>query len=257
MNDNIWTTYSDVLVEAYSQKVGTVRNEMIIRALQAHMSQEPKRIVDLGGGNGQLAIMLAKMEHDVTIVDIDSKMLAIAERDLLKESIKVRNRVKLVLGRGSNACNLVGNNFDIACCHGVIKFENDPIPILSSLVNLVKKRGIISVLSLNTDSIAMRSGLQQKWREARLSIEQNRQMGNQYLPIREYSRKEVSHILTANKAKIKKWYGVGIFTDHITKEILVNDPEDVYSLEWLAGTKDPYRQIARCFHIIAEKLSVE
>ena len=61
-------------------------------------------------------------------------------------------------------------------------------------------------------------------------------------------------LLVDTGAGIVAWSGIGIFTDHHTGSIVADDPEEVLRAEWLAGRQDPYRQVARCYHLIARKL---
>jgi len=83
---NLWIENATALAEAYSNSVGTVRFELVTRALLMHMSREPQRVVDVGGGFGRQAIMLARAGHSVVVVDVDPKMLSTAESQLLSES---------------------------------------------------------------------------------------------------------------------------------------------------------------------------
>jgi S-adenosylmethionine-dependent methyltransferase len=253
MTNNIWTDHSSALVDAYVRSAGTVRFELVTRALLMHLPPSSQRVVDVGGGFGQQAIMLARDGHSVVVVDSDPKMLAIAQDKLSGEPKEVCSRVKLVQGQGENAASLVGRDFDLACCHSVLMYLNDPAPMLLGLVDLVRQGGLISVLSLNPESRAMRSGLQGRWRETAASLETGAQIDSQYIPNWEHTREDVTKILEAAGAKSKMWYGVGVFTDHLIEQVVVEDPKDVYLAEWLAGTQDPYRQVARCFHLLAER----
>ena len=254
MKKNLWTENASVLAKAYTRAAaGNTRFEVVTRALLTHMTPKPQRVVDVGGGFGQQAIMLARAGHSVVIVDIDPKMLAIAKNKLSHESEVVRSRIELVQGDGEDVINLVGTDFDLACCHSVLMYEKNPAPILLSLINLVRQGGLISVLSINTEAIAMRCGLQGRWQEAIMSLEAGTQIDSKYLPSYDHSREDVTKILTASGAMVKTWYGVGVFTDHITEPIEVEDYTDIYLAEWLAGKQDPYRQVARCFHLLAER----
>jgi S-adenosylmethionine-dependent methyltransferase len=259
MKKNLWTESAFDLSRAYignTNDIGNVGNsrfQVVTRALLMHLPVRPQRVVDLGGGFGQQAIMLARSGHSVVILDIDSNMLTIAENKLSYETEAVRSRVKLILGNGENAVDLVGNDFDLACCHSVLMYEKNPAPMLLSLIDLVRKDGLISVLSLNTEAMAMRCGLQGRWQEAIMSLKSGIQIDNRYLPSYDHSRKDITEILEAAGAIINDWYGVGIFTDHLDKPVTVDDLEKVYLAEWLAGKQDPYRQVARCFHLLAHR----
>ena len=254
MIKNLWMQHAEELAEAYTRHDNSVRFELVTRALNGYLAATPQRIVDIGGGYGYQAIMLARAGHSVVIVDIDPNMLDVARYKVSSELLDVRSRIGFVLGDGADAVSLVGGDFDLACCHSVLMYQDDPAPILHSLVNLVHPNGLISVLCINREASAMRSGLQGRWKEAIRSINAGRQIDDQYLPTYEHTRGEVIATIKSAGANVVDWYGVGVFTDHVTEPIVVDDPEDVYMAEWLAGSRDPYRQVARCFHIIAERV---
>jgi hypothetical protein len=78
-------------------------------------------------------------------------------------------------------------------------------------------------------------------------------MDSSYLPYREHSRESVSGTLESLGCEIVGWQGMGIFTDHLVGPVVAEDPAEVLLAEWLAGHKDPYRQVARCYHLIARR----
>jgi S-adenosylmethionine-dependent methyltransferase len=197
--------------------------------------------------------MLARAGHSVVVVDPDANMLAIAREELSREADDVAARVQLVMADGEAAGSAVGTEFDLACCHSVVMYEDDPGPLLASVVRLVRRGGLISVLSLNSEASAMRSGLQGRWREA-AAILMGFQTNAQYVASAEHRREDVAKMLEAAGARIIGWQGVGVFTDHLRETLVVDDPEEVYQAEWLAGQRDPYRQVARCFHMLAERM---
>ena len=199
-----------------------------------HMSPEPQRVVDVGGGYGRQAIMLAQLGHSVVIIDFDARMIAIARDQLSHEPQEVSSRVELVFGDGEAAASLVGTDFDLACCHSVLMYQDDSAPMLSGLVDLVRGGGLISVLCVNKEASAMRSGLQGRWRETAMSLEVGRDMDSRHVPSREHTREEVTAILESAGARVKAWHGVGVFTDHLTEKLVVDDPKRSI---WWSGSR--------------------
>jgi SAM-dependent methyltransferase len=252
---NLWSDHAGALAEAYARSAGTIGFASVTRFLLGHLPATPQRIVDVGGGFGRQAIMLARAGHAVVIVDFDPTMLSLARDELAREPADVRGRVELVLGDGTFAAELVGTGFDLACCHSVLMYEVDAAPMLQSVVGLVHVGGLVSVLCVNRDAIAMRAGLQGRWRDAAVTLRTGGQRDTHALPSRAHTREEITGILTAAGARPTAWQGVGVFTDHRTDPIVVEDPNDVYEVEWLASTRDPYRQVARCFHVVAERIA--
>jgi S-adenosylmethionine-dependent methyltransferase len=254
VTETLWTADASRLADAYVRSAGTVRFELVTRALLTRISTAPQRVVDIGGGYGRQAILLARAGHAVTIVDIDSHMLDIAREQVMLEDADVQARIGMVEADGASATEAVGTGFDLACCHSVLMYLEDPVPLLSELVDLVRPGGMLSILCVNKDAIAMRTGLQGRWREALATLELGHLADDRYLPTKEYSRGEISGILRSLGAEVMEWFGVGIFTDHLTERLVVDDPADVYEAEWLAGSRDPYRQVARCFHLLAKRI---
>jgi S-adenosylmethionine-dependent methyltransferase len=253
--DNSWTRNAAALADAYVREAGTVGFQIVTRWLLSHLPEPPQRIVDVGGGYGRQAIMLAEAGHSVVVVDIDPKMLAIAREFLGQEADIVRSRVRLILGDAAKATVLAGTDFDLACCHNVLMYEDDPVPIVRELVRLVRPGGLISIVSLNMDAYAMRSGLQGRWEEAASLLLDDGTTRSRTGVLSRHSRAEIGRLLEEVGATVKNWHGLGVFTDHRTEPIVVDDPARVFLVEWLAGHRDPYRQVARCFHLLAEKAS--
>lgn len=253
MTGNFWTKHAEALADAYIRDASSVRFELVTRALREHLPPRPQRVVDVGGGFGLQAILLARAGHHVIVLDFDPKMLAVARDKLSSEPREVAARVELVLGNGEEAARLVGTGFDLACCHSVLMYQVDAAPMLTSLVSLVGRGGLLSVLGVNQESYAMRSGLQGRWKDAMMILEGG-SSDSQCVPSCKQTRGEVTQTLEEAGARVREWYGVGVFTDHLVGKLAAEDPEEVYRVEWLGGCRDPYRQVARCFHIIAERV---
>lgn len=252
---NLWTENAEALAGAYSRTSGVVRFELVTQLLLDHVPSGSQRVVDIGGaGPATQAIRLARAGHSVTVVDIDPTMLALARDAVALEGAAVQARIHLVRGSSSSASALVGTNFDLACCHSVLMYEADPEPMLRDLCRLVRPGGLISVLSLNPDAAAMRSGLEGQWREAILSLLAGTQVGSDYCPTASHSRDEVAAILEREGATPLAWQGVGIFSDHLTsvEQFPADEVAEICALELLAGARDPYRGVARSFHVLFE-----
>ncbi|MEU0119419.1 methyltransferase domain-containing protein [Streptomyces bobili] len=252
---NLWTNNRKVLIEAFVTSGPTISSELAARGIIEHLPPRPCRIVDVGGGDGHLAIRLARMGHSLTIIDLDEDMLSIAAARLTQEPVEVRKMVHLVHGEGQQAAALLGKSaFDLACCHSVILYEEDPAPLMKNLVELVIPGGLASVISVNPEAAAMRSGLQGRWRDVVKTLQSGENGDSKSLPTFEHKRQFVTNLLHDFGAEENEWYGIGVFTDHLTGKVVVDDLEELYLAEWLAGLHDPYRRVARCFHVLARRV---
>ncbi len=257
MTANTWTDNDD-LAAAYARHVGSLRGALrqalVTRALLAHLPGTPVRIADIGGGSGQQAIALARAGHHVSLVDPDPTMLAAAQTALAAEDESVRERLVLVQGYGEEAADLIGTGFDLVSCHGVLMYLDDPDPLLASLVGLARSDGgLISILGKNAHALAMRPALESRWADALAVLDASTETGRLGVPSRADTIDHVTSSLEAAGAPALAWYGVRVFTDHLRDAPVGADFDLICDLEWQAGERDPYRRVARLFHLIARR----
>jgi 2-polyprenyl-3-methyl-5-hydroxy-6-metoxy-1,4-benzoquinol methylase len=62
-------------VKVYNNQMGLYKTQRQLGFIQRFLEKEPLRILDVGGGNGRLALPLAAMGHKVTVVDISDEAL--------------------------------------------------------------------------------------------------------------------------------------------------------------------------------------
>jgi len=256
---NTWMPSSAALVAAYARHndgiLGAVRQRLLSRALALHLPAGPARIIDVGGGEGYQAINLARAGHDVVLLDPDRAMLAAAARRLRAEEPAVRDRVALVRGAAEQAPDLVAGQFEAVCCHGVLMYLDDPAGLLRTLVGLASPGGLISVLAKNGEALAMRPALEGRWADARTALHTGIDEGGRNVVSRADTVGQVKAILAAAGAETQKWYGLRIFSDHLGEAPIGPDFDVLCDLEWEAGCRDPYRAVARLFHVVARRRS--
>lgn len=255
--DNSWMADSAALVQAYARHngglLGTVRQRLLARTLALHMPSGPQRVIDIGGGEGYQAMSLAEAGHQVVLLDADPKMLECAQARLAEVRPEVARRVELVLGYGEQAVELTGGGFDVVCCHGILMYVADPEPLLRNVVGLARPGGLISVLAKNADAAAMRPALEGRWADALAVLRAGIDLGGHNVTSRSDTVEGIEALLAEAGATSEVWYGLRIFSDHFGDAPVGSGFEDLCELEWLAGTRDPYRRVARLIHVIAHR----
>ena len=84
--DNRASTFKNNI---YGTGKGKIREAVLMRDLEElTVGRDKLRILDIGGGQGQIALQLAKKGHEVTLTDISEEMLTIAKSKILEEDIK-------------------------------------------------------------------------------------------------------------------------------------------------------------------------
>lgn len=247
-------------VERWQELVGqtrdAVRQELVARQLAAHLPSEPEgvRVLDAGCGQGTQALRLAALGYDITGIDPSEKLLAQAEQTA--DTLGMTGRVSFLLGSLEEIPKEAGTNFDVVCCHGVLMYLPKLNTAVSQLVQLARPGGVISTLTRNRASIAMRAGMMQDW-EGAMSGFNARYYHNRagVESVRADEPGEVIHAFEQLGSKVLDWYGVRLFTDHWDDVPIPDNFEQILAAEERAGKIDPYRQLTSLTHVIAKKNS--
>jgi S-adenosylmethionine-dependent methyltransferase len=249
------------LAPGYNSSGGTlrrvVRHELVDRALAEHLSGPPARIVDVGGGAGQQSIRLARKGYEVTILDPSPEMLDEARRRLASEDEDVRRRVRLVEGEGERGHEVLGGEkFDAVLCHGVLMYLEDAWPMIQGLSTLAPSGGIVSVLTKNASALAVRPGLEGRYRDALSLLEADRDLGRLGVITRGDTVEGLSEAFAEAGLAVERWYGVRVFSDHLGDSVPGEDLPEILELEWEAGKREPYKSVARLIHMVGRRKPV-
>lgn len=240
----------------YDTLRGVVRRELVSRQLAEHLSKPPARVCDVGGGEGQQAIALARQGYEVSVLDPSEEMLQGAREALASEEKPVRDRVRLFRRTGEDAPRLFGRGaFDAVLCHGVLAYLEEPGPLIRVLADLLGPGGIVSILTKNARALAMRPGLEGRYEDALIAFDADRDRGRLGVTNRAHTVPDLSAMLEKHGVEPEQWYGVRVFTDHLDDRRPGPDLAEVLEAEWEAGRRDPYRGVARLVHLIGRRLT--
>ncbi len=233
-----------------------VRQELVARQLTVHLPDEPpRRILDIGCGQGTQVLGLARRGHLVTGLDASSTLLGDLDRALSAEPPAVRERVRLVQGDAERVPDLFApSSFDVVLCHGVLMYFADPAPLLDAIAAVVTPGGLVSLLVRNGDALAMRPGLLGDWAAARDAFDGTAYQNRIGVTARADRLDVLTAALAARHLSVRAWYGVRVFTDTAASDAPVPDPEQFSQLlacEEQAGRTDPYRRVAALIHVLA------
>jgi S-adenosylmethionine-dependent methyltransferase len=128
----------------------------LVRTRQAELGR-PLRVLDLGGGTGGLAVPLAELGHDVTVVDPSPNALAALQQRAADSG--VADRVHGRQGDADDISGLAGGrpighptgsdggpDYDLVCCHGVLEVVDDPASALRGIADVLAPDGHLSLL---------------------------------------------------------------------------------------------------------------
>ena len=209
------------------------------------------RVLDVGMGQGTQALRLARAGHQVTGLEQDATMVAVAREALAGEPEGIRERMRIIEGDGRDTgVHFLPGSFDVVLCHGVLMYVEEPDPLLAGLARMLAHGGLLSLLVRNADALAMRPGLAGDWPAALAAFDTVSYTNRLGLDVRADRLTTLTATLAGIAAPLHAWYGVRVFTDTAADGAgLPDDLETLLAAEERAGRTDPYRRVAALLHL--------
>jgi SAM-dependent methyltransferase len=263
VSDDTWAGLADLFADdAYGSVKGRVRTYVLHHQLLEHLPAPPATVLDVGGGAGHQSFPLAHMGYEVTLLDPSPAMLDKARQRLQGMAGEARRRVTFVEADGENAVEAVdGRRFAAVLCHGVLGYLEDPEPLVNQLCGCAAARGVVSVMTGNAKTGAVRPALERRWRDALAAFDATGEIGVLGVPTRGDTVEHLSELMQSQGVEPLRWYGVWLFTDWLEfsgAELDVSDSKQLAAMaavELEASRRDPYRQLSRPFHLVGRKES--
>jgi SAM-dependent methyltransferase len=259
--DDTWAGLADKFVDdAYASVKGYVRTTVLHQQLLEHLPEPPATVLDVGGGAGHQCFPLAEAGYEVTLLDPSSAMLDKARQRLLRLSDDARRRVTVVQADGEDAADAVnGRQFAAVLCHGVLGYLERPEPMVTQLCRCAAAGGLISIMTGNARTMAVRPAMERRWDDALAAFDATREIGVLGVPGRADTVADISELLSDQGVEPLRWYGVWLFVDWLEFSGVELDPGDAREMaataavEFEASRRDPYRQLSRVFHLVGRK----
>lgn len=269
---------------AYNREpLGQIRQEVTWHNLAAYLPQvttggQPRRVLDAGGGSGELAVRLARHGYQVWLVDSAEAMLAQAQQ--LAQSLPERDRARLTfcpMPVDEAAGAFSAASFDAITCHTLIEYLPRPRNTLGKLAGLLRPGGLLSLSFVNYHAEVLRQVWGQGGSEGalgespgpaalagamdRLDPAAARAFHARLfdLPGRAYTAGQVSAWLADLGLSVTAQLGVRAFADQICQQQGIERLDDpdffqaLLRLEMAAASRSPYKLIARYVHLIAHQ----
>ncbi|MPZ84468.1 MAG: methyltransferase domain-containing protein [Actinophytocola sp.] len=212
--------------------------------LLRHLDTVPHRVLDVAGGNGAEAVRLARLGHEVTVLDPAGAMLSRAIETA--ESHDVADRLHVVQAGALDAPEVFGrHDFDLVLCHNLLHYVDDPTEVLRAVIAPLRPGGLLSVLGPNDDFDPLHAAVRELDPERALDS----LAGVRPTPVAAL----VAALAGLGVEEVVR-YGVRCVSDLLPS--LPDDPvflADLERLELAMADRMPQLLTARFFHLVARR----
>jgi 2-polyprenyl-3-methyl-5-hydroxy-6-metoxy-1,4-benzoquinol methylase len=213
----------------------------------------PLRVLDVGGGSGNFAVPLARLGHDVTVVDPSADALATLARRA--QTAGVGELVRGIQGDGDLLHEVLppAGGYDLALCHWVLEVVDDPAVTLREIAAALRPAGQVSVATANQAGAVLAHALAGHPLEA-LAMFSEREPGPRRTRLvrRRFSPAGLLALLDDAGLKPGTWRGVAVVAD-LLDAATGADPDAVRTLELALAESSPYRDVATGLHLLATR----
>ena len=217
----------------------------------------PLRVLDLGGGSGMFAVPLARLGHEVIVVDPSADALATLRRRA--DTAGVGERVRGLQGDGDLLHEVLpaatgdqDGGFDLALCHYVLEVVDDPEVTLAAIAAELRPGGQVSVATANRAGAVLARAVSGHPVEALALLEDRDPAPGRSRPARRRFAPDELLALVENAGLLAgSWRGVSVVADLL--EATSSDSQAVRALELALAEVSPFRDIATGLHLLAAR----
>ncbi|MEX0739895.1 MAG: methyltransferase domain-containing protein [Pseudohongiella sp.] len=233
----------------YQGLKGSIRQQVIQRDLQEFLpnSASGLRILDAGGGQGQMACYLAAQGHQVTLCDISGNMLTLAQAEFDRHPF--RYPVTLYHGSIQDFSRQNQTPFDVITCHAVLEWVSTPQDILRHCRDQLTTNGILSVAYYNFDGLIYKNLLRKNFKKVR----KEQWYGDQgsLTPTTPVQRDDFLGWINKLGLSVLCESGIRVFHDYILDPIARNsDHKEILEMELQFSRQAPFKYMGRYSHFL-------
>jgi S-adenosylmethionine-dependent methyltransferase len=243
--------------------LGRIRREVTWYNLAPYLpplavGQDPPRILDAGGGSGELALQLLRRGYAVWLLDYAPAMLEQARQAAQDLPGDMKQRLTLcLLPAGEAGQSFPPGFFDVIACHTVLEYLVAPRETLGGLASLLREGGLLSLSFVNRHAELLR----QVWSRGDPAGALARLEGHSFcaglfgIVGCAYDAEEVSGWLEELGLVVTATCGVRALADYVPRQRLEDAAflEALLALEKVVASRPPYSLIARYLHLLAHK----
>lgn len=213
-------------------------------------------VVDLGGGTGGLAVLVAERGHHVLVVEPSPDALAALDRRAVEHGVTAR--VRGVQGDAADLSRHAGPaSAHLVLCHGVLEVVDDAPAALDAVATALRPGGVASIVVAGRLSAVLARAVAGDFARARRLLAGTvdgwdvRAEGP-----RRFSRSEVVALVEGAGLEVQHVEAVRVFTDLVPSALVDGDPSARRHLQELEGAASEHADLgalAGLHHVVARR----
>jgi S-adenosylmethionine-dependent methyltransferase len=237
---------------------GRLRLDLTFANLQDFLPQATRSLLalDLGCGTGAIAVRLARLGLQVTLLDSSAEMLDMAQSAAREAG--VTERIALKHGDATQFANLFhAESFDVILCHNIVEYVDDPSVVLRSAARALRDpSSIISILVRNQAGEVLKAAI----KDGDLAATEHNltaEWGHEPLyggGVRLFTAESLQAMLLESSLAVTAERGVRVMSDYLPPRVSRNDEyKRILELERKLGRRPEFAAVARYTHCLAHR----
>ncbi len=253
--------FSGGMAEKFARNIyGTAKGRLRLKILRERMLAELPlqtpglKVLDAGGGLGQIACWLARKGHQVLLAEPAQEMLDYSAKRLERYQITTLNAPIQELAERL-AANQHSQNFDLIICHAVLEWLQQPKETLLQLLEHLTPGGHLSLMFFNADALLLANILRGNWQRVLEKELGGKGRGKRLTPISPLKPTDVIKWLEAAGYEITATTGVRVFNDYLRLKLPPEaTSERLLAIERRFCQQEPWWRMGRYILIHAKKI---
>lgn len=221
----------------YGTTKGALRHQLLCDALDELLPDKPLNIIELGGGTGVMSAYLANKGHAVTLTDVSSDILALAD---VPDSV-TRYQADL-----QSITNLA--EYDVVLCHAVLEWLADPRAALAHMATHMRPGSLLSLTFFNKDAALFGNAVYGNFDYIARGMKVKNQV--RLNPQQPLSVPTVTEWVESLGFDVLASRGIRCFHDYLRdKQVASSDYEALLALERQYNQHTPFKWLGKYYHL--------
>ncbi|WP_394152746.1 tRNA uridine 5-oxyacetic acid(34) methyltransferase CmoM [Vibrio maritimus] len=240
----------------YGSEKGEIRQTIVWEDLTQALAElddtkKTLKVLDAGGGLGQVSQRIAERGHHITLCDLSSEMLKLAKAEVEKNGLL--SQYRWIHSPVQDIAEHMEQEVDLTLFHAVMEWLADPKPALEAVLQQVKPGGIASVMFYNHHGLVFKNVICGNIPHVLDGMPHRKRFKLQ--PQKGLKPEDVYQWIEEAGFEICGKSGIRSFSDYIGNMQYMGDytAEDVLKLEQQLCRQEPYLSMGRYIHVWARK----